>query len=85
MITCGIIHPDLLDQIHQPGGATAASGGGGCVATPVKFPNELYSTLNVRPPSMSSTCSSSGSESPIIVDPERLALPFDDDDEDNLE
>jgi len=76
MITCGIINPDLLDQLHQPG---AAGGDSNCMAAQVKFPSELYTTLNVRPPSMSSTCSSSGSESPIIIDPERLTLPFDED------
>ncbi len=65
MITCGIISPEVAEQMptHNP--------------LSVLQDSSRY-IIDVTPPSMSSTSSSSGSSSPITVDPERLTLPFDD-------
>lgn len=67
MITCGIISPEVTEQLpthHHPAGI---------------YPNDPSRyIIDVTPPSMSSTSSSSGSSSPIAIDPERLVLPFDD-------
>lgn len=65
MITCGIINPEALE-------ATNSSGHVNFLHDPNRY------RIDVSPPSMSSTTSSSGSSSPIMVDPERLTLPFDD-------
>ena len=65
MITCGIINPDVLEN------ATSS-------ASPVNTHNGNFLhdpnryRIDVSPPSMSSTTSSSGSSSPIFVDPDRL-------------
>ena len=74
MITCGIISPELTDQLtplHAPLGTNPG------LHAPGLFPDPSRYIIDVRPPSMSSTSSSSGSESPITVDPDKLALPFD--------
>lgn len=62
MITCGIINPEALEA-SNPGGHP----------TFLHDPNRYR--IDVSPPSMSSTTSSSGSSSPLIH--ERLTLPFD--------
>ncbi|XP_061177860.1 protein FAM193A-like [Saccostrea echinata] len=61
MITCGIINPEALEA-SNPGGHP----------TFLHDPNRYR--IDVSPPSMSSTTSSSGSSSPLIH--ERLNLPF---------
>lgn len=64
MITCGIINPEALEDQEN--------------SSHINFlhdPNRYR--IDVSPPSMSSTTSSSGSSSPIMVDHERLTLPFD--------
>lgn len=64
MITCGIINPEALEATEN--------------SSHINFlhdPNRYR--IDVSPPSMSSTTSSSGSSSPIMVDHERLTLPFD--------
>lgn len=64
MITCGIINPEALEAAEN--------------SSHINFlhdPNRYR--IDVSPPSMSSTTSSSGSSSPIMVDHERLTLPFD--------
>ncbi len=98
MITCGIISPEVQEQLpshchgdktgHPAGGElsyphgeeTAGGGedGGAPLASyPPHDPSRFK--IDVTPPSMSSTGSStSGSSSPIAIDPERLVLPFDD-------
>ncbi|XP_045190790.2 protein FAM193A-like isoform X3 [Mercenaria mercenaria] len=72
MITCGIINPDVLDSSTAPNPLTSHHN-----ANFMHDPNRYR--IDVSPPSMSSTTSSSGSSSPIMVDPERLNLPFQDD------
>ena len=65
MITCGIINPDALESSNTP--------------QTFNFPHDPNRyVIDVTPPSMSSTTSSSGSSSPILVEHERLILPFDD-------
>ncbi|XP_041368374.1 protein FAM193A-like [Gigantopelta aegis] len=65
MITCGIINPDALESNNTP--------------QTFNFPHDPNRyVIDVTPPSMSSTTSSSGSSSPILVEHERLILPFDD-------
>ncbi|XP_013395019.1 protein FAM193A isoform X2 [Lingula anatina] len=75
MITCGIISPEVSDGMntHLP--------------LPLPHYDPSRYVIDVDPPSVSSTTSSSGSSSPIIVDPERLTLPFDEnqDNSDNEE
>lgn len=73
MITCGIINPDVLDSSTAPNPLTSHHN-----ANFMHDPNRYR--IDVSPPSMSSTTSSSGSSSPIMVDPERLNLPFGDND-----
>ncbi|XP_074640905.1 uncharacterized protein LOC141898735 [Tubulanus polymorphus] len=60
MITCGILAPEVTDSLPLP-------------HQPVG--NSSAYMLDVNPPSMSST-NSSGSSSPIPIDPERITLPF---------
>lgn len=67
MITCGIINPEVLENAN-PGNGTNHN------ANFIHDPNRYR--IDVSPPSMSSTTSSSGSSSPIMVDPDRLTLPF---------
>jgi len=64
MITCGIINPEALEASNNSNHVNF-----------IHDPNRYR--IDVSPPSMSSTTSSSGSSSPIMVDPERLALPYD--------
>ncbi len=74
MITCGIISPDVTEQVpshhHSPGGVS----GGVFPGDPSRF------IIDVTPPTLSSRSSSSnsGSSSPIAIDAERLVLPFED-------
>ncbi|XP_055955292.1 protein FAM193A isoform X2 [Patella vulgata] len=69
MITCGIINPDALEN-------NSTSHTFNFPHDPNFPPDSSDYYLNVRPPSVSSTNSSSGSASPIMVDPERLVNPF---------
>ncbi|XP_071167409.1 protein FAM193A-like isoform X2 [Mytilus edulis] len=72
MITCGIINPEALEDQEN--------------SSHINFlhdPNRYR--IDVSPPSMSSTTSSSGSSSPIMVDHERLTLPFDETGDRNTE
>ncbi|XP_052772663.1 protein FAM193A-like isoform X3 [Mya arenaria] len=69
MITCGIINPDVLDSTNAPNPLTSHHN-----ANFLHDPNRYR--IDVSPPSMSSTTSSSGSSSPIMVETERLNRPF---------
>ncbi|CAH1782955.1 unnamed protein product [Owenia fusiformis] len=72
MITCGIINTD--------------QGDGAPLGHPTHDQLIMDSSryiIDVNPPSMSSTGSSSGSSSPIIVGKERLTLPYDELDDDD--
>jgi hypothetical protein len=71
MITCGIINPDVLDSSTAPNPLTSHHN-----ANFMHDPNRYR--IDVSPPSMSSTTSSSGSSSPIF-DVEHLKRPFSDD------
>ena len=66
MITCGIINPEVLENTNAPVSTHTA---------PFMHDPNRY-RIDVSPPSMSSTTSSSGSSSPIMVDPDRRAHPF---------
>ena len=76
MITCGIIHPDVTEQLpashaasthaQHPGGAYASAS-----SSATSFQHDARYIIDVTPPSMSSTSSSDGSESPITIDHDR--------------
>ncbi|KAL3864296.1 hypothetical protein ACJMK2_005990 [Sinanodonta woodiana] len=72
MITCGIINPEILESSSTNHN--------------INFPHDPNRyRIDVSPPSMSSTTSSSGSVSPILVDPERLTLPYEKDSDEEEE
>ncbi|XP_046371497.2 protein FAM193A-like isoform X3 [Haliotis rufescens] len=71
MITCGIINPDALENNNH--------------THTFNFPHDPSRyVIDVDPPSMSSTSSSSGSSSPIMVERNRLTLPFENEENEDI-
>lgn len=71
MITCDIIHPEVLENSNSTAALTSHHNNANFLHDPNRY------RIDVSPPSMSSTTSSSGSSSPIMVDRERLTtLPY---------
>lgn len=61
LITCGIISPDVVKESSNL----------------EALHHDLSTYLNIKPPSVPSSCSSSGSGSPVILDRERFIVPYD--------